>query len=251
MEKAEKPDFRVIEYPFHLGDLVGGTTNLDDSQFGAYMRLLLANINAQAKAGGLPDNQEILRSYTRMGPAAWKKLWLLIGDKFVRENGKIYHPRVNETVNEIIKASNAARANVLKKHERADTPVQPPKNAGFTNPETQKPRNHKPKEINSDSSDNTRAKDSGSGFSILEKDGARLSPRGGAFNIEHHLDDPARDSAKRLCKCASPHALDFYAMCSEYNEWINKKGEIPNTPKGAFIGWLKKKTRATTGGAIE
>lgn len=246
MEKAEKPDFRVIEYPFHLGDLVGGTTNLDDAQFGAYMRLLLANINAQASKGGLPDNEEVLRSYTRMGPKAWKKLWLLIGDKFVRENGKIFHPRVKETVNEIIKNSNTARANRLKGHNSDSTGVEQTKDPGPSNPLTHKPLNPKPIKNNSTLSDNSRAgvdnstDESSSGFSILEKEGARHSPRR-AFKIEFHLDDQTRDQGKKLCKDARPSALDFYAMCAEYDEWINKKGIDPDKPKAAFIGWLKKK----------
>ena len=236
MEQPEKPDFRVIEYPFHLGDLVGGTTNLDDSQFGAYMRILIANINAQAKNGGLPDNEAVLRSYTRMGPAAWKKLWLLIGDKFVRENGKIYHKRVKETVNEIIKASNAQRAKVLKRNEGNHTAEEPQQGHGTTNPETQKPLNPKTIYKNPDSVPSTRAKDSGSGFSILENGKAAL-PRGG-FDIERHLTDQDRETAKGLCK---PNGWDFYYLLREYNDWIGKKG-APDKPAAAFIGWLKKKT---------
>lgn len=238
MEKPEKPDFRVIEYPFHLGDLVGGTTNLDDSQFGAYMRLLIANINAQAKQGGLTDNQEVLRSYTRMGPAAWKKLWLLIGDKFVHENGKIYHPRVKETVNEIIKASNAQRAKVLKRHEGDHTAEEPKNPSGTTNPETQKPKNQNPKERTPDSSDNSRAKESGSGFSILEKGGAAPSRGGGAFDIERHLSDKDREQAKAMARV---HGWDFYQLMRDYNTWIGTKG-VPDKPVPAFMAFVKKKT---------
>lgn len=242
MDKPEKPDFRVIEYPFHLGDLVGGTTNLDDAQFGAYMRILLANINKQAKNGGLPDNLEVIRSYTRMGPAKFKKLWLLIGDKFVQEDGKIFHERVKKTVNEIINLSNTNRANRLKGWETEQTGVEQSNDQRKSNPLTQKPINPTTKDKNTDSSDNSRAgKKEGQGFSNSEKNGARHSPRGGAFNIEHHLDDSDRDAARLICKGAKPHALDFYAMASEYNAWINKKGVFPDYPKAAFMAWLKKK----------
>lgn len=239
MEKPEKPDFRVIEYPFHLGDLVGGTTNLDDSQFGAYMRLLIANINAQAKQGGLPDNESVLRSYTRMGPAAWKKLWLLIGDKFVRDDGKIYHPRVKETVNEIIKNSNSQRAKALLKNDSDSAAAPPQDSAGGANPKTQKPINHKPRENNPESQIGSRESgdESGSGFSILEKGGAGRSPRG--FDIEHHLrDDRDREAAKAIAKA---NGWDFYHLISEYNAWIAKKNEPPRKPVGAFLAWLKKK----------
>lgn len=235
--EPEKPDFRVIEYPFHLGDLTGGTTNLDDSQFGAYMRILIANINAQATKGGLPDNEEVLRSYTRMGPAAWKKLWLLIGDKFVRENGKIYHKRVKETVNEIIKASNAARANRMKRKDSPSTGVLPGLDDGSTNPKTLKPLNHKPRERNSDSVGNIRAEESGSGFSVSENGKGEAGLPARRFDIEFFLDD--RERAE--CKALAPQ-WDFQNLMREYNQWIATKG-IPDKPVPAFKGWLKKKTK--------
>lgn len=244
MIEPEKADFRVLEYPFHLGDLVGGTTNLNDEQFGAYMRILLANIQAQARKGGLPDNLEIIRSYTRMGPATFKKLWLLIGEKFVHENGKIFHPRVKETVNEIINLSNTKRANKLKSLETGATDDKQPQDGGQSNPKTQKPNNQESHiKTLPDSESDTRAGDkpseSGSGFSILEKGGrgGAGAPGGAArFDIEHHLDDKTRKTVKGLCR-----EWDFYQLCQEYNQWIRGKGEVPDNPNAHFTAFAKKK----------
>lgn len=226
--------FRVIEYPFHIGDLVGGTTNLDDSQFGAYMRLLIANI--QAGVEGLPDNEERLRSYTRMGPAAWRKFWNLVGDKFVRENGKIYHPRVKETVNGIINKSDIARANRLKCIEKGLTDVIPPSDDSATNPKTRKPENQESqKRIPNPDSDKNPARGQvepkDSGFLIRGLDS------GSGFRIDHHLRDQARASVRKFAP-----GWDIYNLMSEYDAWIADKGQRPDNPEAGFIAWVKKKT---------
>lgn len=244
--KPEKEDFRVVEYPIHLGDLLGGTGNLDDAQFGAYMRLLFANVQAQAKKGGLPANQQVLRSYTRMGPKAWEKLWLLIGDKFVQEGDLIFHPRVKEKVNEIINLSNTKRNNRMGNNNSESTAVNHPNIACRSNPKTHKPET-KNQEINPESYNNNRARESGgtgeSGFPFQENDGgAGLRPLGvhlpKAFNIEYLLSDKDRETAR-----GHAPGWDLNNLIREYNAWVIDKAGAPDKPVPAFMGWLKKKTK--------
>jgi len=104
---------RIIEYPFHLGDLVGGTTHLDNAEFGAYMRLLFANI--QSPSVDLPNDPEILRRFARCTDKQWAKLWPLIRDKFPEtEDGTFSNKRVQNTVASIVHRSDVARNNKLK-----------------------------------------------------------------------------------------------------------------------------------------
>lgn len=118
---------RIIEYPFHLGDLIGGTAHLDNAEFGAYMRLLLANI--QAPNSELPDNLEELRRYARCTEKQWAKFWPLVERKFpLTGRGTRTNERVTDTVASITHRSNVARDNRLKRKGSGHTAVKPPKN---------------------------------------------------------------------------------------------------------------------------
>jgi uncharacterized protein YdaU (DUF1376 family) len=121
---------RIIEYPFHLGDLIGGTAHLDNFEFGAYMRLMLANIQANE----LPNDQEILRRFARCTEKQWAKFWPLIKDKFPEtETGTLCNNRVQITIASIIHRSDTARANRLKNKGTDTTAVKRPLNGGPTN----------------------------------------------------------------------------------------------------------------------
>ena len=129
------PDgFRVIEYPFHLGDLIGGTAHLTNAQFGGYMRIILAMIHK-------PDGMTLkeLRSYSRITGRYWPEFWELIGNKFVEKDGYISHKRVRDTVHKLARKSAQNRDNVLKRHNSDDTDVLPKDNERLTNHQTNKP----------------------------------------------------------------------------------------------------------------
>lgn len=123
---------RIIEYPFHLGDLVGGTTHLDNGEFGAYMRLLIAQI--QSPTHDLPADEEQLRRFARCTPKAWASLWPLIRDKFpAGEEGRLSNKRVKITIDSIIHRSSVARDNRLKRKDISPTDVKPPSNGRHAN----------------------------------------------------------------------------------------------------------------------
>lgn len=133
-EEEIPKDFRVIEYPFHMGDLIGGTAHLTNAQFGAYMRIILAMIQK-------PDGMRIeeIRSHSRVQGRYWADFWVLIGNKFVDKDGIITHKRVRETVRKIARKSSQNRDNVLKRHNSDSTDVLPKDNKRSTNHSTNKP----------------------------------------------------------------------------------------------------------------
>lgn len=134
-EPDKAPDnFRVIEYPFHLGDLIGGTAHLTNSQFGAYMRLILALVN---KPDGFTIKQA--KAYSRITGRHWESFWAVVGDKFVEEDGKIHHKKVRETVYKIACKSVKNRANALERWNSDDANALPKESKRNTNHQTNKP----------------------------------------------------------------------------------------------------------------
>lgn len=138
----DEEKFRVIEYPFHLGDLVGGTAHLTNAQFGAYMRLLFANI--QGDPEGIPLSK--VRAYSREG-RHFEAFWELVKDKFVEENGRVFNKRVRKTVRKLASLSAQNRDNRLKRNGSGSTTVQRNDDDRPTNHQTSKPINHKDNKI--------------------------------------------------------------------------------------------------------
>lgn len=223
MRKDNK--FRVIEYPFHIGDLVGGTTNLDDAQFGAYMRLLIANI--QAGTEGLDADQDVLRSYTRMTEKGWVKLWKLIGGKFVENGGKISHPRVAATILTIINKSDTARANRLKGLDTGTTDVQLPLDDSTTprgtNLKTSKPT-HNNKPLDSIPANNPEGEVS-------------ISSKPKVFGGPYRIMDVLSEKGRQAARAAAP-GWDISNLGRIYDQKIaDGSFQEPRSPDHAFPAW--------------
>lgn len=215
--------FRVIEYPFHIGDLVGGTAHLDDAQFGAYMRLLIANI--QAGPDGLKSDQEVLRSYTRQTPKGWAKLWRLIGDKFEEKDGRVFNPRVAVTILNIINKSKDAQVKALKRWETPNAAALPEDSRGNANLKTSKP--HQP--LNNNLLDSEPARPQGE-VSISSNGKAR----GGPFRIMDQISEQGRERAR----LAGP-GWDLQHLAGIYDQKIAEGTfQQPRNPDNAFAAWV-------------
>lgn len=127
-------DYRVIDYSFHLGDLIGGTAHLTNAQYGGYMRILIAMVQ---KPEGLTMKK--LKSYSRMTGRHWGDFWDVVGDKFVEKDGIIYHERVREQVRKQAYKSVQNTANALKRWNSDDADALPDESQGTTNHLTTKP----------------------------------------------------------------------------------------------------------------
>lgn len=75
---------------------------------------------------------------------------------------------------------------------------------------------------------------------VLGKMGLGSSGSGSAtaFNIRDHLTDFELREMLVLCP-----GWDRNELFRQYNEWIAKKGDIPRSPRAAFMAWLKKKPK--------
>lgn len=221
--------FRVIEYPFHIGDLVGGTAHLDDAQFGAYMRLLIANI--QAGPDGLKSDQEVLRSYTRQTPKGWAKLWRLIGDKFEEKDGRVFNPRVAVTILNIINKSKDAQVKALKRWEVANAAALPEDSRGYANLKTSKPH----QSINNNLLDSEPANPPQGEVSIS----SNRKAGGGPYRIMDHITERGRSDARS----AAP-GWDLQHLAQIFDKKIADASFMqPRNPDKAFSGWVALYTK--------
>lgn len=132
-------DYRVIEYPFHLGDLASGTAHLTNAQFGAYIRIILTLVN---KHDGMTLEQ--IKKYSRMGKH-WQEFWILIEDKFILEGDMLIHKRVRETTHQMAYVSVKNALNALNKNNSDGANSEPKPASGCANHKTNKPIKNKNK----------------------------------------------------------------------------------------------------------
>jgi uncharacterized protein YdaU (DUF1376 family) len=107
-----------------IGDLVGDTMHLDDREFGAYIRLLIAQFNS--KHGALPNDNTVLARIAHSTPQNWHRIKGVVLAFFKHDaNGNLYHPRV-------LTERHAINQGVPKKkvdHDVIDSAFYPEKNA--------------------------------------------------------------------------------------------------------------------------
>ncbi len=125
--------FRVIDYPFHLGDLIGGTAHLSNAYFGAYVRILIA-LTAKHEGMGLAE----MKAHARLGKH-WPDFWGSICGKFTEEGGFFRNERVRQTVRHMAYVSFKNTDNALKGHNSQGANVLPSVGEGGTNLLTSKP----------------------------------------------------------------------------------------------------------------
>lgn len=147
---------KIHTIPLNIGDLLGGTQDMDAAEFGAYCSLFMAcytvkdhRLDANDKAG--------LARIARCTPKVWSRVSVKVLKKFRQEGGFLYHDRVLLVVSKLERLSSKNRDNALKLNE-SKKPLRKP-NASQnvdSSPEfgnaNHKPedRNKKPKKINYD-----------------------------------------------------------------------------------------------------
>lgn len=205
-DEGGQKKFRVIEYPFHLGDLIGGTAHLTNAQFGAYMRLLLASI--QAEPDGIPVKK--IQAYSCYNGRHFAEFWELIKDKFVEESGIIHNKRVRKTVCKLSCLSAQNRANRLKRNNPAPTTAQRNDNDRATNHLSIYPSN------------------------LDKEDPLKV------FKIDFMLKDDDREAAREQSR-----GWDQHELMRKYDEWVNAYPEKrkPQMPGAAYIAWCKSFTK--------
>ena len=110
--------------PLWVSDFLGDTLDLDASEVGAYMLLLMAQWRRKGKS--LPDDPKKLQRIARCG-RNWAKVWVTIQVYFDRDETGVYNKRLrfeaqNAAVRRQVNAQNGARggaAKALKSNERA------------------------------------------------------------------------------------------------------------------------------------
>jgi uncharacterized protein YdaU (DUF1376 family) len=112
--------------PLWVSDFLGDTLDLDATEVGAYMLLLMAQWNRDGRS--LPDDQSKLKRVARCG-RNWPKVWAEISRFFLTDEDGIYSKRLrleaqNVAAKRAVNAQSGAlggRAKALKDKERALT----------------------------------------------------------------------------------------------------------------------------------
>lgn len=103
---------KILTVPFHLGDLIKDTYQMDAAEFGAYMRLLMAHYSFGE--GGIPQDEIQLQKLCNCSTKVWGRVRDSILSKFTWKDGVGIHKRVvEEILNHQRRVANA-RANGQK-----------------------------------------------------------------------------------------------------------------------------------------
>jgi uncharacterized protein YdaU (DUF1376 family) len=110
--------------PFWPKDWLQSTATLTVEQRDAYMTLLCH----AWEEGGLPTNEDKLRNIGRWTPAAWRRIWEAVGERFEVRNGRLIHPRmelertgVRERHDKLSSAGKAGAAGRWRGHTRGQS----------------------------------------------------------------------------------------------------------------------------------
>lgn len=108
---------RIHTVQLNLGDLMGGTSRMDGTEFGAYALLFLNCY--QDSTHTLPADDEEIRIIARVSPKVWRRIRDKVMKKFVRTADGWRHKRVEEEIAKMLRKSSKNSANAL---ERWKTP---------------------------------------------------------------------------------------------------------------------------------
>lgn len=103
----------VIQIPFHIGDFLSGTMNMDGTEIGAFWLLCVAHY--QAGAEGLPDDDRQLARIAKVTSRVWARVRPIVQQKFDIIDGRWTQKRVLEVLQKIANKSAENSANSLKR----------------------------------------------------------------------------------------------------------------------------------------
>jgi uncharacterized protein YdaU (DUF1376 family) len=98
-------------FPLYTSDWILSTVGMTDEQAGAYMLLLCHAWNEE----GLPADEQQVRNIGRWSPAAWRRIWSVVGAKWELRDGRLVNPRQEE---ERERAHSGSRMAATSSHER-------------------------------------------------------------------------------------------------------------------------------------
>lgn len=220
---------RIIIVPFHIGDLMTGTSHMDATEFGAYMALLFAHYNKGPD--GLDYDKKRLALMAKCSSKVWKRISPIILKKFeiiTSDDGtqKIIHHRVIDELHKIEHKSTQNSAKALKRH--ADS------NAIAGSRHDNGNAIHKPKSKNPPISPQMNNLEKAS---FQNWEGGKDRPI--VFHIDHHINDDDKAKARE-----NAPGWDIYFLMRIYDEGIaNGSRPPPDRPAAAFIAWCKSYTK--------
>ena len=109
---------RIHTVPLNLGDLMGGTSRMDATEFGAYALLFLNCY--QDSTHVLPLEEESLRKLARVTPKVWERIRPTVMHKFVKKEDGYHHKRVEEELRKISQKSSKNSRKALKRWNADD-----------------------------------------------------------------------------------------------------------------------------------
>lgn len=205
-------------YPFLWADYSGKTMHLTQGQHGAYF-LLLRYIYTSGQP--IPDEERYSIARAMLEHEQQNVDFVL--PRFFEKQGETWRNLRADEVMQEAEASHLKRVNAGKskgKNNAGAMQKQSSSNSRATKPKTKSLSNNPQTPI---------VDKSGSGF--------ENGLNGKNFNIEHHLDDTARDKARSIAP-----GWDLYELIRIYNQ--GHQGAMrPDNPVGAFLGWLPKYTK--------
>lgn len=224
----------IIRFPFHIGDFLSGTLQMDAAEIGAYTMLIVAHY--QAGEYGLPDDDARLARICHCTEKVWKRLRVTLAEKFTISNGRWVHDKVVETLQGIEERSENATENADKRWENERQ-----KRLDFNSQKAPDLNDKSLKNIeqghaNAYANHQPLSKDDKTPLppSAVDNPTGKVWVCGKVFDIADHLGD-----AEWRVMLETHSAWDRFALCRRYNAWIATLGNLPRKPRRAFLGWLK------------
>jgi uncharacterized protein YdaU (DUF1376 family) len=115
---------KIHTIPLHIGDLLGGTSGMDGTEFGAYTLLFIACY--QAADHKLPSDEERLSRIARVTPKVWRRIRGAVLKKFKTQDDALTHHRVQKEVEKIARMATKNKDNSLKRW-KSEIPLDKPK----------------------------------------------------------------------------------------------------------------------------
>lgn len=142
---------KIHTVQLHLGDLIEGTQDMDNGEYGAYVRIFLSLYNQPDQTSDLDPTR--LARIAACSPKEWRRVRDKVLSKFEKNDQKITHIRVKNDVEKYHKKSVKNKSNALKRYE-TDLPNAMPNDS--QTPATQDPRPKTQDKIKKKGSDEPR-----------------------------------------------------------------------------------------------
>ena len=127
-------EFRFM--PLFTDAYLGDTTHLTTIEHGAYLLLLM--VAWRTPECSLPDDDNLLSRYTKLGPKQWERIRPILEQFFIVRNGQWIQQRLQKervaVKQRVNRNSLAGKASALKRKETRSTSVEFPFEPNSTNP---------------------------------------------------------------------------------------------------------------------